>query len=334
MTNVARATLRGPVDAPHRWIHYACTRRATGGRLTAVDLRRELPQDEFVARYLSSNRPVLVSDAVERWPARHWTLAALEREFGDHAVTLQSSEFAEERVTTLRSFLRDVQRYERMSTDTLPPPSALPYARNVPAGAGEDFSAAVFARLAEGWARPYFMPVGGYVSPRQLLCSLPNYQPHPHRALYISPRGAATALHVDAGFSNALLAQIEGEKKIFLFSPAETARLPRHPERRPAHYLRGERPDFGNAVPVEITLRPGMMLFIPKYHWHEVYTLSASLSLTYNFVHASDVTWQWLRDRYAGPQRGEFAPLGDAQGQLSAEPESNATAAPRDSLAL
>ena len=57
--------------------------------------------------------------------------------------------------------------------------------------------------------------------------------------------------------------------------------------------------NFANENPIEFTLRPGMMMFIPKYHWHEVYTLSASISITYNFVHTSDVTRQWVRDRYA-----------------------------------
>ena len=299
ITNAAVKTLQGPVDLPHRLWIYARTPRALGGPLADIDVRQKLSREEFVTNYLSANRPVVVTDAMDTWDARRWTLESFERDFGDHAVMLQSPEFDGREVSKLRDFIRQVRAFEHMPVELLPPPADMPYARNVKASEGEDFTTAAFERLATHWERPYFVPVGGYVSPGKMLCSLPNYQPHPHFGFYLSPRGAATALHVDGGFSNALLGQITGEKKVFLFSPDQTPRLPRYKQRPPAHYLRGERPDFANERPLEFTLRPGMMMFIPKYHWHEVYTLSASISITYNFVHASDVTRQWVRDAYA-----------------------------------
>lgn len=292
-------TLLGPIDPPHRLVQYARTPRGIGGPLTQIDVRQRLSRDEFVTNYLSANRPVVVTDAMDAWDARHWTLESFERDFGEHAVTLQSSEFDDRQVCKLRDFIRQVRAFERMPVESLPAPSEMPYARNVKASEGEDFTTAAFERLASHWGRPYFMPVGGYVSPSQMLCSLPNYQPHPHFGFYLSPRGAATSLHVDGGFSNALLGPITGEKKVFLFTPSQTPRLPRHKQRPPAHYLRGELPDFANETPIEFTLRPGMIMFIPKYHWHEVYTLSASISITYNFVHTADLTRQWMRDNFA-----------------------------------
>ncbi len=296
LMKTATHVINGEVESPLRMIQYAAAPRTVGGPLGGIDVRSKLSREEFVHRYLSANRPVIIRDAMDNWPARHWTLDSFERDFGGNTVTIQSPEFEGTTVSTLRDFIASVRRYERTPLDELPPPSDLPYVRNVMATHGEDFTMAAFERLSSHWERPYFMPVSGYVFPAQILCSLPNHYPYPQYGIYLSPRGAATALHADGGLTNALLGQIRGEKKIFLFSPDQTPALPRYKQRPPAHLLRGEPPDFGGQTPLEITLRPGMMIFIPKFHWHEVYTLSASISITYNFVHASDVSLKWARD--------------------------------------
>ncbi|MFT3927710.1 MAG: cupin-like domain-containing protein [Myxococcales bacterium] len=294
LKNSTLKTLEGPARLLHR-PRAPRTPDMVGDPLHPIDVRSKLSREEFVINYLSANRPVVVTDAMDRWDARHWTLASFERDFGDCAVTLQAPEFEGGEVSKVRDFIRQVRGYEHLPVELLPAPSEMPNARNLKGGYGQGFTSTAFERLAKHWERPYFVPVSGYVSPSQLLC-LPNYQPHTQFGFYVSPRGAATSLHVDGGFSNALLGQIAGEKKVFLFSPDQTPRLPRHHERPPAHYLRGEQPGFGGEQPMEFTLRPGMMMFIPKYHWHEIYTLSASISITYTFVHASDVTRQWVRD--------------------------------------
>lgn len=289
-------TMHGPVESPIRLASYVGMQRETGGPLQDIDVRSNLSRDEFVSQYLSKNRPVVITDAVDRWHARHWTLESFERDFGHNTVNWQSPEFEGSNTCTLADFIAEMRRYENMPLDELPVPNGLPYARNAMVTDGECFTTTAFERLGCDWERPYFMPIGGYVWPPRPLCSLPNIERHPLFGFFISPRGAATALHADARLSNALLAQFVGEKKIFLFTPDQTQHLPRLKARPAAHLLRGETPDFGGQRPIEITLKPGMMIFIPKYHWHEVYTLSSSISLTYNFVHASDISLQWMRD--------------------------------------
>jgi hypothetical protein len=305
LVNTMVVLIEGPIESPSALIDYVTTKRSSGAPITSIDVRQKLSREEFVANYLSKDRPVVITDAMNDWPARHWSFASFERDFGDNTVTLQSPEFEGSRVSTLRDFIAQIRRFETMPVDQLPPPMELPYARNVMAREGEDFTTTAFRRLASQWTRPYFLPVGGYVFPTQLLCSLPNYKTYPQFGFYMSPRGAATALHVDSHLTNAVLGQIQGRKKVFLFTPDQTPRLPRYASRPPAHYLRGERPDFGGQKPIEFILEPGQMLFIPKYHWHEVYTLEGSISVTYNFVHASDVTRDWVRDawRYERGQR-------------------------------
>ena len=100
-----------------------------------------------------------------------------------------------------------------------------------------------------------------------------------------------------------------------------------------------------HAAPVEIA--PAGMRGEPQRdalaevrHWHEVYTLSASLSLTYNFVHASDVTWQWLNDAragYAARVRQRFGGFADASRPLAPAipaPAEHPASEQRDSLVL
>jgi hypothetical protein len=56
-----------------------------------------------------------------------------------------------------------------------------------------------------------------------------------------------------------------------------------------ARHLDVERPDFHGIRSLEFDVHPGETLTIPHSWFHEVHTLSTSISLTYNFFLLRDI---------------------------------------------
>jgi hypothetical protein len=260
-----------------------------------IDRRHDLSPWTFVREYLRPNRPVIVTDALAAWPAAtRWSLAHFRERFGALTVALQGHWVKEERRSTFAAFIDSFDEYERADASAH---DVVPYLRST-IYEGDDFTGAAFRALAADWARPAFLPAHGYVRPLALWSADPTRRRYPHFGIYLSPRGAVTRLHVDGGETDAVLCQLRGRKRAFLIAPHERPLLPDEDSRRPAHPATpGFAPDFGGAHPIDVTLEEGETLFIPRSWAHEVYTLSASISLTYNFLHLSNcVGWPGWRD--------------------------------------
>jgi hypothetical protein len=119
---------------------------------------------------------------------------------------------------------------------------------------------------------------------------LPDLCPGPRVAwrrsrLWVSPANVVTPLHHEVTAN--LLAQLEGEKDVTLYSPLEhRAMYPHRPWSRMPHMSRvaahdpdlSAQPRFSKAQPFRGTLHVGEVLYIPRLWWHWVLTRSASLS--------------------------------------------------------
>lgn len=101
-------------------------------------------------------------------------------------------------------------------------------------------------------------------------------------SLWMGPRGTVTPLHHD--LESLLLAQLYGDKRVTLVSPAETSRL--YSDGGGYSRVDVESPDLRRfpafaAVPTtEVHLRAGDALFLPAGWWHHVRALSPSISLS------------------------------------------------------
>jgi len=119
---------------------------------------------------------------------------------------------------------------------------------------------------------------------------LPALEPGPSAAwrrsrLWVSPPGAITPLHHEV--TSNLLAQLEGDKKVTLYSPwAHRAMYPERPWSRMPHMSRvaahapdlSAQPRFADARPWVASLHADDVLYIPPLWWHWVLTESRSLS--------------------------------------------------------
>lgn len=264
----------------------------------SVDVRRDLDPDEFIHRYVLGNRPVVVTDAIDRWPARtRWNLDYMRSVFGEEPVEVTDDgphTVARMRFADLVTHIEQAERAEVGDRSI----SHLRYLRSRDKGP--------FKRTRGDWSRPYFMPARWYCVPFALRDWDPSRRLCPGFNLYISPRGAASKLHVDGMRTNSVLCQIQGQKRCFLIPPGQEHLLPDRAERarRTASHLTVRRPDFGGAHVLELLLEPGQILMFPRSWHHEVHTVSASISLSWNFVHGIEAPgfYPWylkalLRDR-------------------------------------
>jgi hypothetical protein len=107
--------------------------------------------------------------------------------------------------------------------------------------------------------------------------------------LWIGP-GQRVGLHYDLGQN--LLAMIRGRKRLLLFDPAQLPYLYHSPIEGPNSSFPYSRldprnpdlarfPAFAHAQPIEVTIEPGEMLFMPSFWWHDV--LSEGENIAVNF---------------------------------------------------
>jgi hypothetical protein len=220
---------------------------------------------EFEERFLFPQRPVIISGAMEGWPARErWTNDYLTEKVG---------------ARTLRPW---------KPTDIDTPPMKLAEYIDLLAGAdisdGQLYAALLPIRttLPELWPDVRFPPFVDEDKCRQV-----NF--------WFGPGNNFTPLHYDA--SNNFLAQIRGRKQVILCPPREIARLYPFPfsyADNPFGYAANHMsqvnvlspdltrfPAWAHADRALLELGPGDMLFIPLYWWHAVWGIDQNMSINY-----------------------------------------------------
>lgn len=270
-----------------------------------------ISRSDFRRHFLRANRPVVVQDGLVDSPStRHWQPAYFRQRFGDLPVAVSGDFFSPAAVIKLADFINLVEHLECTSRIEVPSP----YLRLAyPDFGGVDFTSVFFDALKHEWQQPYFLPRCLYAVPFTLIGKAPNLKRFPEWGLFISPRGGLTAIHIDRTNDNTILAAACGKKAGFLFEPttpvleflarehhAREQGQPSSAKRRTEAALRGELPDYPGLEAHYFELGPGEVLFIPKRWAHEVFTLSACISLTYNFIHLSDIDRSYLCYRVFG----------------------------------
>ena len=112
--------------------------------------------------------------------------------------------------------------------------------------------------------------------------------------LWLGPAGTVTPLHHDV--DNVLFVQLHGEKMITLASPMQSHRMYNgisvysEVDARAPDLVR--HPLFAEVDLLRVTVRPGDVLFIPVGWWHQVESLSVSVSVSFvNFIYPNAFVW-------------------------------------------
>jgi hypothetical protein len=267
--------------------------------------KARLTKEEFFVDYLSANRPVIVTDAMDNWRAlAKWTPEFFLSEFGKFDVQVYDDLFDLLDITSL-------ERYLKRNFWQPAKANASEYIRWYSKLKDIDFfwSDVAFDRLRCDWETPYFLPMSSFVVP---YCEPPNRadvttQAFPYKGLFLSGRGARTRLHRDPFGTQAVLCQFYGRKHIRFYPPSDDIYLRRGGEFvDPAAPDLDRFPEFGRAKHMfDDILVPGDVLFIPDGWLHDVTSISDSVSVTWNFVHRTRLK-PFLRALSDDPLGGEI----------------------------
>lgn len=233
---------------------------------TVVDRRENLQAEEFQREYFERSLPVIFSGAARDWPCvRNWSLDWFEKSYGTQDLLLVDAPGltnqdgrASYEFLRLRELVRSIRaeggKYLRFS----------PLLHDFPSLAA-DLDLPWLERMRGGstFARTYYMFMGG--------------------------NGHRTYLHSDQPCN--LFVQVSGEKRWSLFSPGDSALL--YPAVANTAYVQSrvrlsapdgaEHPLFRYARRFDAHLRPGDVLYVPPFVWHEVENVGETIAVGYRY---------------------------------------------------
>lgn len=216
----------------------------------------------FRRDYQAPGRPVILTGLMDDWPARRWTIDELRRRFGDRQVTAARTQGGKV-VHSART--------------------GIPY---------DSIKFGEYLDMLEGAAPPsHYMifPVSDVLPELMREFVLPAYcrdAPWFRARFWLSAAETGSPLHRDP--PDNLFAQIWGKKRFVLFAPDDTKNLYRHriwsglPDFSPVD---AERPDYVrfpkllSARPITCEVGEGEVLYLPRYWWHQVTSVTRSASV-------------------------------------------------------
>jgi hypothetical protein len=262
-----------------------------------IEYRSNLSYAEFVERYMLPHKPVVITDAIQKWKAlSRWSPEFFKTEFGDMQFTIETG-FGKQGKTdfTMAQFIDAVLS----STEEHP----APYFRN-------RVLADEFPTLQQD-IEPlpeYFFP--NWLPDRYLVKAVRQvFNRGAAIELYIGGRGGSfPVLHYDGAASHAFLMQIYGRKQFILYPPEQEPFLYPSKDKQNISTINSiEKPDldrfplFAKAVPTTFVLEPGATVFIPTRWWHTTCMLTPCITVSVNTVNQSN--WQALIDYGITKQR-------------------------------
>jgi hypothetical protein len=269
----------GPVEARVKkrdWVLEIYRRSARqGSTFGEVPHVHKPSRQEFLDRFYSQNRPVVIEGAMDDWPAlTRWTPAYFKQRLGDRIVEVQANRNAD-------------PDYEMNSVK---------HKKDMRFGDYVDVIETI------GSTNDYYITANNDGKNKENLKELwedivlfPEYlrddDPKGRGFFWYGPQGTVTPIHHD--LTNNFMAQVRGRKLVRLIPPYELADLYNHRHcfsRVDLDRVDYEKyPQFRNVKVIDVTLRPGDLFFLPVGWWHYVRGLDVSITMTFtNFVFDND----------------------------------------------
>jgi hypothetical protein len=251
----------------------------TSAHPDAVDIRPEIPGEEFLEQYYSCNRPVLVPGFLGRSEAlRTWSPEYFATAYGDVDVEItdgrdRSPDYEERFRETLRTVtLKELA--ERLSSTVQ----------------SNDFYLVARNNFFEN---PRLRSLRDDLDPPEDIISDSDRRPGAAK-LWLGPEGTVTPLHYDE--HSIMFTQVYGTKHFRLIPAFDLDYVYRrdvyYSEVDPDDVDERRHPLFARASVMDVTVEPGDGLFIPAGWWHWAKSRSVSISATF-----SSFAWGWVNTR-------------------------------------
>ncbi|HET9626299.1 MAG TPA: cupin-like domain-containing protein [Kofleriaceae bacterium] len=226
-----------------------------------VERRPGLSGAEFLSEYVANGRPVIIEGAMSACRAlRTWTPRRLKELAGQHTVRLKDGYVASLRTTEMRlADYVDLIESERTG------PEPAPYLHDLP----------LLSMLPE--LRHDLEPF-----PRHLFSPMYRAKWWEFTQFFLGPKASLTPLHFDCLETQNLFFQVYGEKRWILIDRDEA----RHCYVRDWRWSEVDAeapdlekfPDYRHVRPLECTLGPGDILYVPPGTLHHVRSRGVSIS--------------------------------------------------------
>jgi hypothetical protein len=232
-----------------------------------IDRRSNLSLQVFKKEYASKNRPVIITDIVQTWPAfKKW----------NHEYFLQSKKkFRAERVDLTYS---DYKAYMDQCNEEAP---LYLFDKNSPIDYQDDFS------IPNYFEQDFFSVLGD--------------GRRDYRWIIIGPTRSGSTFHIDPNSTSAFNAVITGSKKWILYPPnmippgvyptkdGSEVTSPVSITEWYLNYYSQLHEDPDAYKPIEAICKAGEILFVPRGWWHSVVNLEDTIALTQNFVNEENI---------------------------------------------
>jgi len=235
----------------------------------------KLSRQEFLDGYYSTNRPVVMTGAMDDWRAMtRWTDMELKRRFGDRVIEVQANRDSDANYELNQVKLKNEMRF----------------------GEYIDLIQTV------GETNNYYITANNSGKNKEALGELwddivvfPEYlrddDPANRGFFWFGPKGTVTPLHHD--LTNNFMAQVRGRKLVRLIAPYELPNLYNNRHCYSAVDLGTvdlqKFPLFKNVTVIDVVIGAGDLLFLPVGWWHYVRGLDVSITMTFtNFLFNND----------------------------------------------
>ena len=243
-----------------------------------IERRADIEPDEFLERYYAANRPVILTGAMADWPAlRLWTPDYLKAAVGSRIVEYQGDRIADPRFEMDKDAHRREGPFDAFIDHITKP------------GAGNDAYITAYNSARNRDALSALEGDLGFIG-----SLLDKSADQPNGMMWIGPVDTFTALHHD--LTNNLIAQVVGRKRLLVLPASEVGRVYNDthvfsaiPDLEAASLDREVFSRLAGARAYEVILEPGEALFVPFAWWHQVKSLSFSVTVTYT-------TFRWPND--------------------------------------
>lgn len=251
----------------------------SSSRFRTIERRNNLPRDEFLEKYYSTNRPVVLLDLMKNWNARTvWNPSYFKAFCGNETVEVMAGRDSDERYEVNS----ESHKTTMLFGDYID--------RITKAGKGNDYYLVANNNLLQREGM------------KQLLDDIeifPEYLDESHADggvfFWFGPAGTITPLHHDA--MNIFMSQVVGRKRVTLIPSCQIHRLYNdmgvYSEVNFEDPNYSEYPEFREAQVRSLVLKPGEVLFIPVGWWHHVHSLDLSVTVSFtNFLFPNHYEWR------------------------------------------
>lgn len=235
-----------------------------------IERRDNLSKDEFFEKYYLGNRPVIVTDFTQGWPAlSRWSPAYFKEKFGHVNVEVQ---MGREKKALYEENKHEHKRYLSMK-NLVERIEALDSSNDIYMTANND-------ALKNFDLKDLFDDIG------DVPVYLDESRLHLDTSLWFGPAGTVTPLHHDP--VHLFHAQIVGRKRWRFIPAMQTPLL--YNFNSVFSPIDIDNPDldryplFKDATILDVTVQPGEAIFLPLAWWHHVVSLDTCISLSFGNI--------------------------------------------------